>query len=247
MSPEMAKMGFDAIMGISNGWLQGQQIKAQNTINAANTAAANLMRGANNELIASRNSLNRYVQNVNNQRVAESAGAELEAATINYRRARDGQIEDDFESQIAFAEQAGAQAAMGGASGLTGGVVDIVNSTTALRQMRAVQRRLTAVKQVDYDAVQERADNYRSGLEAMDQTGIVDDIDYSIDTFVQQKRAGNFLTDALGGQSAGNLAAVAGQFSFKPKVVETSTFSLSSGSGAPGMKPTGYYGLQLPS
>jgi len=34
MSPEMAKMGFDAIMGISNGWLQGQQIKAQNTINA---------------------------------------------------------------------------------------------------------------------------------------------------------------------------------------------------------------------
>lgn len=223
MSPEMAKMGFDALMGLSNGWLQGQQIKAQNTINQANAAAANLMRGANNELLASRNSLRRYVQNVNNQRGMEQAGSELEAATVNYRRARDGQIEDDFETQIAAAEQAGAQAAAGGASGLVGGVVDVINSTSALRQMRALQRRATSVKQADYDVTQARADNYRAALEGLDTSDIVDDIDYSVDTFVPQKRAGNFLTDIMGGQSAQTLSAVSNQV-FKPKSTKMEWF-----------------------
>lgn len=223
MSPEMAKMGFDALMGLSNGWLQGQQIKAQNTINQANAAAANLMRGANNELLASRNSLRRYVQNVNNQRGMEQAGSELEAATVNYRRARDGQIEDDFETQIAAAEQAGAQAAAGGASGLVGGVVDVINSTSALRQMRALQRRATSVKQADYDVTQARADNYRAALEGLDTSDIVDDIDYSVDTFVPQKRAGNFFTDIMGGRSAQTLSAVSNQV-FKPKSTKMEWF-----------------------
>lgn len=243
MSPEMVSVGFNALTGIANGFLASGQAKAANIVNSANVAAANLMRKANNELVASRNSLNRYVQGENNKRIAASAGAELEAATINYRRARDGQIEDDFESQIAFAEQAGAQAAMGAASGLTGGVIDIVNSTTALRQMRAVQRRATAVRQMDYDAVQERADNYRAGLEAMDRSSIVDDIDYSVDTFVPQKRAGNFLTDVLSNQKASDLAAVTAQFKFKGKAAAPSIGSASSGIG---LKPTGYYGLQPP-
>lgn len=223
MSPEMAKMGFDALMGLSNGWLQGQQIKAQNTVNQANTVAANLMRGANNELAAARGSLGRYVQNVNNQRIAESAGSALEAAVVNYRRARDGAVEEDFESQIAAAEQAGAQAAAGAASGLSGGVVDVVNITTALRQMRTLQRRTTALKQFDYDATRQRADNYRAALEGMDQSDIVADIDYSIDTFVPQKRAGNWFTDVLGGQSPQNLAAVTQQFKFAPTALRYGT------------------------
>lgn len=57
----------------------------------------------------------------------------------------------------------------------------------------------------------------------MDQSDIVADIDYSIDTFVPQKRAGNWFTDVLGGQSPQNLAAVTQQFKFAPTALRYGT------------------------
>ena len=97
-----AQAGITAVMGISSGITAQGQIDANNTVNAANAYANNLVRAANNELKSNRAGLARYTQAENNKRVLDNTGSALEAATINFRRARDSAASDDFESQIAF-------------------------------------------------------------------------------------------------------------------------------------------------
>ncbi len=210
-----ADFGMKAIMGISQGVIAEAQVNAANTVNAANAYANNLVRSANNKLSAARGSLARYTQSVNNQRRLDNAGSQAEAAGINYRRARDSAINDDFESQIAFAEQAGAQAAAAALSGLTGGVADIVRGTTALRQARIQGRAREAMRQGDWDAQQRQRNIMLAGYDSLDQSEITDNLDYSVDVAVKQQRRGNLLTDILGGQDMKNLANLTSSF-FKP-------------------------------
>ena len=202
----MVDAGLKAVMNISAGITEKAQVNANNIVNSANAYASNLVRSANNDLRTSRNRLARYTLGVNNARVMENTGSALEAATVNYRRARDSSVSDDFESQIAFAEQSGAQSAAAALSGLTGGVADIVNGTTALRKARLQQRSEQAAKQGDWDAGQRASQIAQAGFDSLDSSEISDDLDYSLDVAVKQVRGGNFLTDVLKGQSAQNLA-----------------------------------------
>lgn len=218
ISAQAAEFGINAIIGLGQGYLARVQAEAQNTIGEANTAAANLLRKAGNELSAKKGSLARYTQMINNQRAMENTGSQIEAAAVNYRRARDGAISDDLESQIAFAEQAGAQAASSAASGLSGGIADLVSGTTALRKARVQARQAENLRLADYDAGRAAADIYRQGLDSMDQSGITDDIDFGMNVFTAQKRAGNLFTDIMGKQTASStqwaVNAVGKQFSF---------------------------------
>ena len=208
MSAEMIQFGINALMGISNGITQKAQINAANTVNEANAWASNLVRAANNQLGAARGSLARYTQSVNNQRVLDNTGSAAEAAAINYRRARDSRESDNFEQQIAFAEQAGAQTAASALSGLTGGVADLVAGTTALRTARLKQRVLEAEKQGDWDAQQQQMNIMQAGWDSLDSSEITDSIDYSQDVAAKQTYSGNFLTQVLGGQDSKTLANV---------------------------------------
>jgi hypothetical protein len=202
----IADFAIKAIMGISSGITAKAQASATNTVNSANAYASNLVRAANNDLRTSRNRLARYTLGVNNARVMENTGSALEAATINYRRAKDSATSDDFESQIAFAEQAGAQSAAAALSGLTGGVADIVNGTTALRKARLQQRSEQAAKQGDWDAGQRASQIAQAGFDSLDSSEVSDDLDYSLDVAVKQVRAGNLYTDIMGQQSVSNMA-----------------------------------------
>ena len=210
----MADAGIKAIMGISNGVLQEANVNAANKVNDANAYASNIMRAANNKLGAARGSLARYTQSVNNQRVMENAGSNLEAASINYRRARDSATQDGFEQQIAFAEQAGAQAAASALSGLTGGVADLVRGTTALRQSRLQQRVDAAEAQGDWDASQQAKHIMQSGWDSLDASEINDTIDYGQDVAVKQRYGGNLFTEAIGGQDLKSLANITSSFKF---------------------------------
>lgn len=202
----MADFAIKALMGVSSGVLADAQAGAVNTVNAANAYAQNLVRAANNQLRASRGSLARYTQSVNNQRVLENTGAAAEAQAINYRRARDSALNDDFESQLAFSEQAGAQAAASALSGLTGGVADLVAGTTSMRKSRLQQRSKEALRQGDWDAAQREKQILRAGWDSLDHSEISDDIDYSVDVATKQVRSGNLFTDIIGGQDTKNLA-----------------------------------------
>lgn len=204
----MADMGLKMISGISNGVIQDAQINAQNIINEANAWANNLVRGANNNLKAARGSLARYTQSVNNQRTLDNAGSSAEAATVNYRRARDSAMKDDFETQIRNAEQAGGQAAAAALSGLTGGVADLVTQTSALRRARVAQRFDESTKQTDFDAGLRQKQIMQSGWDSLDSSTIAEEIDYNTDIAAKQTRGGNIWTDAYLGQDMKNVANV---------------------------------------
>ena len=199
MIMEAINVGLSLFSSLGAGAAEEANIRAKNTVNSATTIANNLMRGANNELLSKRNALARYVQNENNKRTMTQTGREQEASLINYRRGRDAAASGDFEAQIGFSEQAGAQAAMAGFSGLTGGITDIVASTTALRTSRVKQASLQSLGQADWDAAQRQRDIMAAGLNSLDQSYITDDIDYSLDTHVDQRRGGNAFSDILKG------------------------------------------------
>ena len=216
---EIAEFGIKAVMGLGNAYLAEANARAANTVNEANAWANNLVRGANNQLAAARGSLARNVQSINNQRTLDNMGSNIEAATINYRRTRDSALQDDFESQLAQAEQAGAQAAAGALSGLTGGVVDIVAGTTALRKQRIQQRSDEAMRQGDWDAERRLKQIAQAGFDNLDQSEITDNIDQSVDVAVKQNAHTSIFGAAFGGQdmkSMANIASDAGKF-FKRK------------------------------
>lgn len=202
MSAEMAQFAINAVMGVSKGYLEGEMIAAENRVNEANTIASNLIRASGNKLSAAKGSLARFNQTVNNSRVMQSSGEQASVALGNYRRARDNADKGDFESQVQFAEQAGSQAAASAASGLTGGVVDMVNSTSALRNARIKDNVQQSKEFGSFDVAAQQGRILRAGIEGMDNSSIMDGIDYTIDVHSNKKRAGNLWTDINGGQNA---------------------------------------------
>jgi hypothetical protein len=210
MSAAMIQAGIGGFMSLGQGWLQKQQIKAENKVNEANVYASNLMRGANNELSSKRASLARYGQTVGNQRILEDAGNEFNAGTTNYLRARDDMDNQDFDAQIAWAEAAGAQAAAGAASGLTGGAVDMIAGTMALREARQQQGVLKVRGQVAVDQSVLQRQRFLATVSQTDNRDIMTDIDQSIDLFAPKVKGTSTLGDwitGVAGSGAGGQAA----------------------------------------
>lgn len=205
---EAADFGIKAIMAIGGGVIEEANINAANTVNRANVAASNLMRSANNELRSKQASLARYTQSVNNQRVMTNTANTAAAALTNYHRSRASAAQDSFEKQISFAEQAGAQAAASAFSGLTGGVADIVNGTTALRKARIQQRIETATKQGAYDAGQMQRNIIMAGLDNLDQSSVMDGLDQGNDIATTKHYTGSLLGDLIKAKTGSNMANV---------------------------------------
>ena len=203
---EALSFGLNALAGISNGVIEEAKVGANNTISAANAYAQNLTRTVNNELRQSRANTARSVQATNNNRVLESTGSAVEVAGMNYRRARDSAVNDDFENQIAFAEQVGNQRAQSAFSGLQGGVADLVNATTRLRKNRLQARSDEALAMGDYDAGQRAKQIYQAGWDSLDSTEVSADIDYSVNTATKQQYNGSLLTEVLGKADVKNIA-----------------------------------------
>lgn len=208
MSAEIADFAMKAVMGLSGAYLAEANANAANTVNEANAYASNLVRTANNQLRGAKGSLARFTQSVNNQRTLDNAGSQAEAAAVNYRRARDSATQDAFETQLSFAEQAGAQAAAGAFSGLVGGVSDVVRGTTALRKARIQQRTETALKQGDFDAAQQQKLIMQAGWDNLDHSDVTDTIDYGMDVAVKQSSNTSFLGAILQGQSGKSLSNI---------------------------------------
>ena len=208
ITAEAADFGIKAIMSIGSGVIEEANINAANTVARANAAASNLMRGASNELRSKQASLSRYTQSVNNQRVLSNTASSAEVALTNYRRSRDSALQDSFEQQISFAEQAGAQAAASAFSGLSGGVADIVRGTTALRRQRIQQRVETAQKQGAYDASAHQRNIVMAGLDNLDQSSVMDGLDYGNDVATTRNYSGTLLSDLIRAKTNTNIANV---------------------------------------
>ncbi len=202
--------GFSLLASNDANDQKNSKIKQANRINDANAYADNLLRVANNEVRASRASLARFNQSVNNKRTLENTGGQLEAETVNYRRARDNATKEGFEQQLQFMEQSGAQAAASAFSGLTGGVVDVVNSTTALRKSRIEQRTQEAMKQSDFDAGKRQVQILQSGWDSLDYSEIDAGIDYGFSTANVQQQHQFGMLDIVSTPGFGNAVKAGG-------------------------------------
>lgn len=214
----VASLGLNAIGALSGAKAGAAAIKNQQTVDRANRAADALIKAANNELASKKGSLDRYNQSVNAQRIMENTGSDVEAASMNYRRARDSATQDNFEQQIQFAEQAGSQAAAAAFSGIQGGVVDVINSTSALRKARIQQRVENSLGQADYDARKRLGNIALAGWESMDTSIIADNLDYSVSVAKNYQSSPGFLERFASTVDLKNVAAVTdaiGKSSFK--------------------------------
>lgn len=130
-------MWWNAIAGASMGLVNGQfgktQAKNNNLIADVNAAAGNKVRAAENSAAAAKGNLQRWVQSVNNNRTLDNGGRAMETTLVNARRTQDAQLRGKFSQTIRFAEQEGAAAAAQAAAGISGSVVDMVDTSTALR------------------------------------------------------------------------------------------------------------------
>lgn len=211
----IADFAMKAIQGISGGILADAQANADNIINDANTAASNLIRGANNELAASRSTLRRFNQSVNNNRALTNTGRNVVASNVDAARAAQANAAASFEDQIAFAEQQGAQSAMAAFTGLSGGVVDLVNGATALRHSRVVQRAELASKEAAFDSRERAKQLALAGWDSLDTSDVGVLLDRGQDVAQHRARGSNLFIDALSGQSAQGMAnATAGASQF---------------------------------
>jgi hypothetical protein len=192
-------IGKNLVGSFSSGWLAEANARAQTTLNEANAYASNLIRSSNNQVAAARSSLARYTQSVNNNRTLDNVGKAFTTNNVNYRRQRDAASSASLEDQISLAEQAGAQAAASAFSGLSGGVADVVKSTTALRASRIQQRKDQATAQMDSDQAARTGALLQAGWDNLDQTDIVTNIDYGNDVAVQSTYSGGFMSELVGG------------------------------------------------
>lgn len=178
---------FDLFTGLGGVYVQREQAKANNMLSAVNAEAGNKVRTAKNAVEAKTNSLKRWMQSVNNNRVLDQGGSAIEANAVNFRRNMDAAAFEDFGTQVRRAEQMGAAAAAQGASRVGGAVVDMVNGATALRDALSQQRTDDIRKMQGFDAAQRAASIMRQTVGSLDNSIILDTFDTNRD--VAQKSA----------------------------------------------------------
>lgn len=195
MWPMIAMAGLQAAQGLLGGYSAEAQAAVQNTLNKANADATNKVRGARNTLAVAKGRLARANQIESNRRILAQGNRQRDASMVNYLRMRDASTTADFEGQIQMAEQAGAAAAAQALSGVTGSVVDMVNTTTRLRNARTQAAIKQRDKSLSMDAANEQANIQRATIESLDTSSIMDELDYNVDFAMTVSRQGNWFTD----------------------------------------------------
>jgi hypothetical protein len=204
-------------------------------------AAQAVIRAAQNTNAIAQSALARWTQNTQNSRRLKAGGQALEANTVNTYRQLDAKEYKDFSGQIAQSEQAGMSAVSAAAAGIGGGVVDMVNASTALRNSivdhQSEQQGLRFISDS-----QRRAGNIMSQtIGGLDSSIIFDSLDYNVDYAKKMAVPGTFASifqGVLGAVSPGSLSALKGQDSttgstdFKPYELTSSfkPYDQSSGS-----------------
>lgn len=165
------------------GWLGNQTAKAQAEIDSklsvVNAAATNQVNRARNVEITARNSLSRYVQSVNNNRHLDDAGDAFTANLVNGLRSMDAEVNKSLLADVRTLEEFGAASASQAAVGAGGQVVDMINSTTALRSSISRELSRQSVDAARYD-VATRSQSIMSQMAGgLDGSLIMDQLDQS--------------------------------------------------------------------
>lgn len=219
-----AKAGIGAAMTAA-----GTEIAKINThLSEVQARTSNSIRMSQNEIVASRNTLARFMQSLNNNKRLKAGGEALDAATTNYLRENDALIHASFGDQIRYMEQAGAAHASQAASGVTGNVADMVNGATALRNSQIQQRFEDANASRASDEQKRAAGIHQQMVDGLDSSVIFDHLDYSQD-FSTKYIAPNWLGGALSALGGGGAQASVIDISDAAKKGYNSLFNSSGG------------------
>lgn len=162
-----------------------------NRVAGIQAGTANFIRGKNNEVVAANNQrdkaitgLQRWRQGVHNSRVYENAAKDQESSEVNFSRGRDARARASFSDQVRYAEEEGRMAASAAASGITGGVVDMINATSRMRKGMVDTAMAENNRLSESDHTRQLAATYWSNLDQMDYSLILDNprgMDYGND------------------------------------------------------------------
>lgn len=169
-------VGVNALGGV--GTLLGTL--GTRAIQDANADAANLVRGANNELRRANLTLAQTMRIINNQRIARAMSDQADAVTSTGIRAQDAFKAGRLDAGLRETEQLGAQAAQAAASGTYGGSVDAVRATLQLRNARLQEAAEAQGAVGQYDLIRQRAGIIERGIQSQDLRPMSAGLDFSV-------------------------------------------------------------------
>lgn len=140
--------------------------------------AENLLREGANEVARSRRGLAATVRGINNRRSMEAASDAQDAATVSAGRTADAVTRRNFEASIQAAEQWGAAAARGAASGLGGSGIEALSQVTSLRIARAQEQLEEQGQQQTYEAARAGQRIMSNALMGLEQGPLTARVDY---------------------------------------------------------------------
>jgi len=152
----------DVGLGLLGAW-------GNNKLAKAKADTDNAVREANNEIASAQRGLAATVRGINNRRIMEAAGKNLDAQTRNAARTSDAVARGNFEESIKGAEQWGAQAARAAGTGLGGAGIEAISRTTSLqiqRRQELLQGQGEAITYEQAQATTQIMSNALMGLEA---------------------------------------------------------------------------------
>jgi hypothetical protein len=190
-------------------------IESNNQISEVNARTGNRLRQAGNAASAAEGNLERFVQSVNNNRRLKAGGDAQEALVVNASRANDAQLAGRFSESIRNAEQVGHAAAAQAMNGMAGSVVDMVNTSTALRDSIVRQSVDDAQSQQNYDTSRRAGIIASQMIGGLDASVILDKLDYNVEVAQHTKISKRTWVDkvfmpmgAITGQSVATDASV---------------------------------------
>lgn len=210
---QMAAMGLDLIGSIGQYQVQKAQYQAQQTIDAANVNASNLLRQGENEKAAARLSLATYAQSLNNRRAARAGDEQITALSQNFGRMLDASTRGSIQQQLAASEQVGKVAAAAAFAGVGGASTEKVEGTLRLRQalMEGEQDRQIADAGADYR--QQRMQLERAKSEGLDYRYQLAGMDYGQDIApFRAKPSATAMAFDFVARNVGNMANAANAF-----------------------------------
>lgn len=231
MDMSMVKMGMDAVLGGFNTYYSNKtaevQAKTANAIRAGNNTVLDAVNAKNAVLTG----LQRWRQQVNNSRVYEAAGVNQEAMAVNFNRARDQKSRANFSGSIRDAEQLGRQQASAAASGITGSVVDVIDSTSRIRMGMERVARVRSEDQALSDYRSQESASRWATLDSLDYSIIMDNqeiMDFGKNTAVTRSPLGAAVAAGLGSSAAPQALS---SFSFKKQYDPVGDFYLRGNTG----------------
>lgn len=188
---------------ISGSDVDGAIAAANNRSSATAASTQNSSRAFSNLNIEAQNNLTRFTQAANNNKKLAAGGVSLGANVQNYLQQKDALLNSGFESGIAQAQTMGSNAASAAFAGVTGSVVDNINSATILKNDRIDGQTQEASKSLDQNYSDKQTAIVGSTISGLDNKTVFDNVDNSINVALTQASPtwfGKFL--GMGGAQA---------------------------------------------